>query len=88
MFSNLMNHERTNCFQISSKYSQFYEYFLHCNLGESKWNELFRLCGGNSRKNEFPMPSGLVESKITLKRSGGKSQKMICFAGGASGKFS
>lgn len=57
--------------ELFSKYlqniPQFYEYFLHCNLGESKWNELFRLCGGNSRKNEFPMPSGLVESKNYFK---------------------
>ena len=57
--------------ELFSKYlqniPQFYEYFLHCNLGESRWNELFRLCGGISRKNEFPLPSGLVESKNYFK---------------------
>lgn len=59
--------------EIFSKYlqniPQFYEYFLHCNLGDSRWNELFRQCGGNSRKNEFPLPSGLVESKNYFKTS-------------------
>lgn len=59
--------------ELFSKYlqniPQFYEYFLHSNLGESRWNELFRQSGGNSRKNEFPLPSGLVESKNYFKTS-------------------
>ena len=59
--------------ELFSKYlqniPQFYEYFLHFNLEASKWYELFRQGGGSSRKNEFPLPLGLVESKNYFKTS-------------------
>lgn len=48
---------------------QFYEYFLHSCLGESKWNELCRQGLRGTWLNEFPLPVGLVESKNNFKAS-------------------
>ena len=62
-------------FEPFSKYlqniPQFYEYFLHSNLGELKWNELCKQSGGKSSswRNEFPLPIGLLESKNYFKSS-------------------
>ena len=47
---------------------QFYEYFLHNNLGETKWNDLCRQ-NPKSWRNEFPLPSGLVENKNRFRTS-------------------
>lgn len=59
--------------EIFTKYlqniPQFYEYFLHNCLGESKWNELCRLGLKGSWRNEFPLPNGLIESKNNFKTS-------------------
>lgn len=61
-------------FEPFSKYlqniPQFYEYFLHSNLGEHKWNDLCKQSGGKSTwRNEFPLPNGLVTSKNYFKTS-------------------
>ena len=48
---------------------QFYEYFLHNCLGETKWNELCRQGLRGSWLNEFPLPDGLIESKNNFKTS-------------------
>jgi hypothetical protein len=48
---------------------QYYEYFLHNNLGESKWNELCRQGLRGSWLNEFPIPDGLIKSKNNFKAS-------------------